>query len=221
MYDLSLVPQYIAYVFTLIPIVVFILLGVYRLKYLNLLICLLISSFLADSACTILIGKKISIAAVVNLQDVIQFGIIVYLYWKFLLPSDWYFETYFKYFVVAYFAITIFFWNGVLKYQFLSWIASSIVISIIAMRHVAKISKARIFNLERFGPFWISVGLILYCSGAISILLMIRAPNMKFKNQIWMFHSLISIIKNICFTLAVWYAVNSNPPLQKRFFSNN
>jgi hypothetical protein len=225
MSELILIIQYIAYGSFMFPVVIYLLLGDFRLKYINLLIVLSLSSFLADSICIILVNQKAQVNRVVNVQDIIQFGIIIVLYWKFLLKDDDFFKINLKYLLLIYFLTTAIFWKGLSTIQNFSWMTASVVTTLIGMRHVRVISQTQIFGLGKFAPFWISAGLVLYCSFTLCLISMLNYMEQNLASKdfraLWMFHNICCILKNICFTLAVWYGVNRNPPLLKRFFSNN
>jgi hypothetical protein len=225
MSDLVLVLKYVSYGSSMTPVILFLLVKNFQLKYLNLFIALSVCSFLSDTLCLIFINQKKSIESIVNLQDVIQFVMIVLLYWKFLLKNDEYFKVRLKYLLLFYFLATAFFWKGLSGYQNFSWTIASISTMLIAMRHVHVISKTQIFGIAKFGPFWISAGLIIYCSLAISLIAMLNYMEQRLGIRdfwaTWMFHNVTLILKNFCFLLAVWYASNTNPPLAKRFFSDN
>lgn len=85
---------------------------------------------------------------------------------------------------------------------------------VLSFMHLYEFRKNQPIYSSRHPLWWFSTGVFYYCFTNIGLIavsneLMERFP--QYFNHIWMFHNFNNIIKNVCFAIAVYWAVHRNP----------
>ncbi len=106
------------------------------------------------------------------------------------------------------FVLNFFFLEGYDKLNAMAFSISSITIICINLVFFYKIySEEQISSLEKFGSFWIAVGLLFYFSGAMYSFLLsadiLKGTPDNFYNS-WILHNISNTLKNILMTIGIW-----------------
>jgi hypothetical protein len=217
MKSLIFIFQSFSYVSPLFAISIYCLNKTFLPKYISVLIWFLLSCIIFDTICLVMWKAGISNHGVAQIYDSVQFLAVAILHTSFKFQK----RKKFKYFIfvcsgVYAVLVVLILLAG---YSNLHVVLSNIMVWFICVVYLRSISDPPILNIARFPPFWISFGFMLYCS--LTLWIVARDPSNPNLINIWVLHNFMTIIKNFCFLLAVWYASNTNPPLAKRFFSDN
>lgn len=111
-------------------------------------------------------------------------------------------------FVFLVFAIfDAFLWNGLDNFNSFSRPLASFLLLFFALTFLYKtLQELKIKYLEREPLFWISIGVLIYCSGSLFIFLFTNY--VKTSNEslltIWGIHAIFNIILNLTYVVALW-----------------
>jgi hypothetical protein len=210
------IPAYIWLFSILLTVITF---GVYLIrrkvfiKDVSIAAGVLVVSVVFDCIGYYFVQHKIITAFLYNLQDVIQFGLLSWFYYKivFSRTGNRVFKTATALYIVFLFTISIFVQNPITKHQNYMWVISSVILILYAIYFcydlLKTISSRRELTLNAIS--WINFGTLYYFTFSILLFLLFEIIVTQFSAEvsklIWSFNNVNNIIKNCMILIGLTY----------------
>jgi len=177
-------------------------------RYVNYLFLLISISFGADIMGLIEANNSRSTAFSVNIQDVLQFILLLMIYREFYVKN---LKTIIG-LATIYLGFEItnsLFYQDINSFQTWTWTFGSIIIVGMSNGYfIYMLKKTQVVNITRYAPVWINAGIVFYFTYSLYLFIV---ANYIFSNAsdeatmaFWGFHNVNNIVKNICFAVGIY-----------------
>jgi hypothetical protein len=215
MEDAVIIVKTLSRIAVVIPLVLYIYLGNYRTKAINILILLLISSGVTDIVGAFLSQTGASNIVALNVFIVVQFILVSILYFHLYKQQRGSLKT-----ILVALGIILIFLNWILlqeihTLQNITWAGTSLLMASMAFGYVSLLIRNPVTRVREYAPYWITTGILFYCTLTFVVFAFAKVLVEQLKiadfEIIWMFHNANNILQNVCFTVAIWWATKRNP----------